>query len=376
MSTISEKLNGRHNAICDYFKNNSFGRDPSDLTVLSLLPPVDRCFIIERVMEFGSCDFLTCIDKLSMAYYKADMDKVAFEFIEKCDASGWLRGGYDGQYFYDKLSKLAVHNISCSYSESLSKLPQYDTGSRFCQLIRQLCFDYQGFELFDGTETDRELVQFVNERREFIHRMTRNRDKEAITPSEMSGAGRGFALANTHAIAMCYLLGGARVTNFKFATTETLAQSDDSVRQVWNETEPLVRSFSPYPYSFRRDNGERAYLVSMEFPCYGDWSFQYRTSRQRISINDVVDLMYEVMDVKPREKRIQYLNGEKTFRFSWMFLEDDVARLLEIFPSVEYRYGCWVQQSAVYRDMDRILNTIARQALHAYPFMECEFTGW
>ena len=64
MSTISEKLNGRHNAICDYFKNNSFGRDPSDLTVLSLLPPVDRCFIIERVMEFGSCDFLTCIDKL------------------------------------------------------------------------------------------------------------------------------------------------------------------------------------------------------------------------------------------------------------------------------------------------------------------------
>lgn len=376
MSRICEKLNGRHNAICDYFKGNTFGRDPSVLTVLSLLPPVDRCLIIERVMEFGKCDFLACIDKLSMAYYKAGMNEIAFELVERCETCGFLHPPYDGRYFHDKLNNLVVHSVSCSYSDSLRKLPQYDTGSCFCRLIRQLCLDYQGNELIDGSETGQELRLFINERRDFIHRMTRNRENEAISPSEASGAGLGFALANTQAIAMCYLLGGARVTNFKFATSETLPQSDESVRQVWNETEPLVRSFSPYPYSARRDNGERAYLVSMEFPCFRDWGFSYRTSRQRISINDVVDLMFEVMDIKPRARRIQYMNGEKTFRFSWMFLEDDVPRLSGIFPSVTYRYGYWVQEYAVYHDMDRILNMIARKALDVYPFMECEFTGW
>ena len=69
MSSIAERIGDRHDTISAYFKYNTFGRTPEDLTVLSLLPPVDRCLILERVVEAGSLDFLACIDKLSMAYY-------------------------------------------------------------------------------------------------------------------------------------------------------------------------------------------------------------------------------------------------------------------------------------------------------------------
>ena len=69
MSTISARIRDRYDRFCDYFADHAFGSRPPDLTVLSLLPPVDRCLILERVLEFGSCDFPTCIDKLSMARF-------------------------------------------------------------------------------------------------------------------------------------------------------------------------------------------------------------------------------------------------------------------------------------------------------------------
>lgn len=374
MSKIASKVGTRYDAISDYFKDRKFGNEPENLTLLSLLPPVDRCLIIERVMECGRCDFMTCIDKLSMAYYKAGFKEVAFEFLEKCNGCGWLRGNY--RYFVDKLTDLVVHNVSKTYGDALQKFPKYDTRSFFCRLIRALCSRYQGEELLTGYETSADIDDFVRERRAFIAEMTRNRDHDYIVPSESSGSGMAFTLANTQGIAFSYLLGGGRIMNFRFATSDTLEQTDKEVRDIWEKAESEVRMFAPYQYSARRNAGETAYLVSIEFPCYSDWSYQYRTSRQRISVDDVVDLMFEVMDVKPRVYRVQLPIGEKSFRFSWMFLQDDVERLLGIFPSVRYQHGAWVQMNAVFADMDRILNKIARKAVGVYPFMECEFTGW
>lgn len=41
MSNIMNRIGDRYDAFTDYFKDNSLGSDPSVLTVLSLLPPVD-----------------------------------------------------------------------------------------------------------------------------------------------------------------------------------------------------------------------------------------------------------------------------------------------------------------------------------------------
>ena len=374
MSNIMNRIGDRYDAFTDYFKDNSLGSDPSVLTVLSLLPPVDRCIILERVFQFGKCDFMVCIDKLSMAYVKAGWREIAYNFLEKLDAAGWLYG--NAQFFYDKLSGLTVSNVSRSYRDVLAKLPSYDTGSGFCRILRAFCLEYAGDELIDGTESESDIADFLQARRTFVAEMTNRRDSALVIPSRESGAGMGYTLANSQCLAFCYLLGGARISNFRFATSDGIVRMDEVERGIWSQTEEIVRRFAPYPYAVRRDGGERAYLASVEFPCYSDWSYQYRTSGQRVSIDDVIDLMYEVIDVKPRAFRFTKENGEKYIRFSWMFLEDDVERLLAIFPSVEYDYGNWAQSRAVFRDMDRILNSIARRALNMYPFMECEFTGW
>ena len=47
--------------------------------------------------------------------------------------------------------------------------------------------------------------------------------------------------------------------------------------------------------------------------------------------------MFEVMDIKPRTTNLQRLSGEKAVRFNWGFLQNDVDRLLGLFPSVQRR---------------------------------------
>lgn len=117
MSKIADRVGSRYDEISDYFKDHSLGKIPEDLTVLSLLPPIDRCLILERVIRSCKCDFTVCIDKLSMAYYKAGMDRVAFEFLERCEAADMLDGNYG--FFIDKLKSLNVHNVSQSYLDTL-----------------------------------------------------------------------------------------------------------------------------------------------------------------------------------------------------------------------------------------------------------------
>ena len=373
MSIIAERIGNRHDAISAYFKLNTFGNIPEDMTVLSLLPPVDRCLILERVIESGAPNFLACIDKLSMAYYKAGWEDVAREFIDKCDRTGLLRG--NRQWFDEKLDGLPVMNVSRTYADALQKLDQYWSGSNFCRLIEDLCIRYQGNEILRGSETAEDLSAFKNERRNALSLLIGG-ERQMYVPEESSGDSMAYILANTQAIAFSYLLGGARITDFNFATSSNHDTLGKRVSAVWAETLPIVRMRSPYPFAMRADAGERAYLVSLELPTFKGREFRYRTSRHRISLDDVVDLMYEVMDVKPRAFSSPHLSGEMFYRFSWMFLQDDVDQLLSIFPSVARQHGAWVQMNAVFYDMDRILNRIARQSLSAYPFMECEFNGW
>lgn len=376
MSIIADRIGRRHDAISTYFKLNKFGDNPEDLTILSLLPPIDRCLILERVMEAGTLDFITCIDKLSMAYYKAGWEDVARAFIDNCDRLGLLNHPlFNRQFFDEKLDGLPVINVSQTYADSLQKLAQYWTGSKFCNLISDLCRNYKGNELLLGTETFEEVAAFKNERENALSLFFGNTNKLYI-PNAHSGDSAAFILANTHVIAFSYLLGGASPIGFTFATSNNFNTLDKRACAIWTATEPLVRKHSPYPFAARADAGERAYLVSVELPTFEGADFRYRRSRHRINLDAVVDLMFEIMGIKPRALAVPHLSGELFYRFSWMFLQDDVNRLLSIFPSVVRQYGEWAQMKAVCHDMDRILNSIAHHSLSTYPFMECEFTGW
>ena len=378
MSTISKKLNGRHNAICDYFKVNKFGRTPEDLTVLSLLPPVDRCLIIERVMDVGFCDFMACIDKLSMAYVKTGWRDIAHRFIETCEAAGLLDGYF--QFFMDKLNSLPVQNVSKSYSDTLSKLDQYWNGGALCKIIENLCIRFRGNEILTGNDTAAEIEDFKKERIEAFASST-GPNGQGYVPDRSSDDVSAYMLANTQVFALCYLLGGARIKNFDFASSENFNQFGDRIKATWEDTESYLSASSLDFFAMRGMCDERTYLVSVEMPAFSDNTFRYRTSTHHIRVDDVVDLMGEVMGtkpfgIKPLARLSPRSDGEVLYRFSWMFQEQDVDSLLSVFPSVVPRYGAWVQTRAVFGDMDRILNRIARRALSIYPFMECEFTGW
>ncbi len=374
MSKISERVGTRHDPISDYYKANVFGARPGELTLLSLLPPVDRCLILERILEGGKCDLLACIDKLSMAYYKAGWPNVAFEFLRGCATRGWLEGHY--RLFAEKLNGLPVTNVSRTYDDTLQKLGEYDASSVFCRLLQTLCTRYRGNDILMRDDTPEDRNEFARERWNFVADATRSRDDDFLVPDTTSDLAPAYLLANSHCVAFSYLLGGARPLNFMFATNETVHTMSDGVREVWRKTDSEARMYSPYPYSARRDAGERAYLVAIEFPCTSDGGYQYRTSGQRITVRDVVDLMFEVMDIKPRTTNLQRLSGEKAVRFSWVFLQNDVDRLLGLFPSVRRRPMEWLQLEAVFHDMDRILNQLARKAVDVYPFLRCEFVGW
>lgn len=191
MSKISERVGNRHDPISDYYKANVFGTRPGELTLLSLLPPVDRCLILERILEGGKCDLLACIDKLSMAYYKAGWPNVAFEFLRGCATRGWLEGHY--RFFAEKLNGLPVTNVSRTYDDTLQKLGEYDRlqvydtqAVVFSRLIRDLCVLYRGREIITGYETQDELDEFIQERRAFIANMTRCREREPPTSDNVS----------------------------------------------------------------------------------------------------------------------------------------------------------------------------------------------
>lgn len=197
-----------------------------------------------------------------------------------------------------------------------------------------------------------------------------------IIPEAGTVADKAHFLANVQGMAFCYFLGGAQIKDFRFVARENVSSLPEGIQKLWNETLGVVKRFAPYDFSRAYDSGESSFLVSISFPCWDGWNFQYRTSGQSITINDVVDAMFEIMDVCPRPTRYLDSEGQKWFRFSWMFLESDIERLMNEFPNVDYT-PCWqLPMRETFREMDRKLNLLARKAANVYPFLECEFYGW
>lgn len=209
ISNIAKMVGTRYDAICAYFRDNPFGSNPSDLTILSLLPPIDRCLIIERILKLDNSDRLTCIDKLSMAYLKAGLRDVAFEFIKQCDKCGWFNNQpnrypypqWDYDFFSDKLNGLVVGNVSVSYDDTLRKFPDYDSGSQFCGLVKQLSVEYKGREILKGDESPEVLKKFHDERLAYVKGLTNksnpievNSAKGEQTAKQEMGAGVGNSL--------------------------------------------------------------------------------------------------------------------------------------------------------------------------------------
>lgn len=59
-----------HTGFIKYFKRRRFGSEPPVMSILSLLPPKDRCEILEEIRAFDSNN-IHVFDKLSMAYMKS-----------------------------------------------------------------------------------------------------------------------------------------------------------------------------------------------------------------------------------------------------------------------------------------------------------------
>ena len=176
MSTIGDKIGTRYDDIVSHFRQYPFGSVMPDLTVLSLLPPVDRCLILERVAEVCSVNVIVWIDKLSMAYLKAGWRDIAMQFLDACHSRRII--GSDHYYwFVDKISGLAVHGVSQSYDDTLLKLPQYELGGGgLAGYVRDLCEAYRGSEVFAGINflnplDMRNVEEFKTERMRFIEHL-------------------------------------------------------------------------------------------------------------------------------------------------------------------------------------------------------------
>jgi len=150
MSKIAERIGTRYDAIIAHFRAHPLGLYPPDMTVLSLLPPIDRVLILERLFAFGSGHVLDLVDKLSMAYLKAGYDDLANRFIRACVAGGWIMPEH-GQFFLNKLADLPVHGVSDDYRDTLRKLPSYEAlAPHLAGIIRNLCEEYADREVFAG----------------------------------------------------------------------------------------------------------------------------------------------------------------------------------------------------------------------------------
>ena len=141
--------------------------------VLSLLPPEDRCLILERLFKLQSGNILDLVDKLSMAYLKASWPDLANRFVEACVKGGWIIPEH-GAFFFNKLDTLMVHCVSEDYADTLRKLPHYEAlAPDLGALIRTLCETYSGRELFTNISLLRfddvlDLQSFIAERESFV----------------------------------------------------------------------------------------------------------------------------------------------------------------------------------------------------------------
>jgi hypothetical protein len=78
-----------HPAFVDYFKSKPFGSEPPVMTILSNLPPKDRCGILSEILKSDPTN-VNIYDKLSMAYLKNNDMSAALHCLETGRRSGNL----------------------------------------------------------------------------------------------------------------------------------------------------------------------------------------------------------------------------------------------------------------------------------------------
>ena len=173
MSRIAVRIGARYDGIINYFRRHQFGSIPQDMTTLSLLPPIDRVLILERIFSQGYGDMIATIDKLSMAYVKSGYEEIPFEFLKACLKSG-LVSEDEYMFFVEKLRGLNVYGVSDSYNDTIKKLPNYVCeGDELGEELKNLCRDYREKEIFAGMsmldpEEHVDRYEFDDERRGFI----------------------------------------------------------------------------------------------------------------------------------------------------------------------------------------------------------------
>ena len=177
MSIIANRIGRRYDDILSYFRQHPFGSIPPDMTVLSVLPPVDRCLILERVFERGNWHGLALVDKLSMAYMKAGWLDLGRMFLRQCLNIGLIDECVCMEFIakIERLSKLRLS--AATYEDALCTLPQYEIyGGDFCPLVRTLCEDYIDMNVFQEVDFlspvwGPDVERFCEERRSFIRRI-------------------------------------------------------------------------------------------------------------------------------------------------------------------------------------------------------------
>lgn len=177
MSKIFNRIGQRYDDILSYFRRHPFGSIPGDMTVLSVLPPVDRCLILERVFSRGDGYITAIVDKLSMAYMKAGWLSLGRLFLIECGRAGII-DEFSCFQFIEKIESLSNLRISvATYSDALCTLTTYEAfGGSFCGLVRTLCEDYIDMNVYQDVDFfspiwAADIKAFIAEREGFIRRI-------------------------------------------------------------------------------------------------------------------------------------------------------------------------------------------------------------
>lgn len=141
-------LDIKYRNISDYFLKHPFGTEPPVMTLLSTLPPQDRCIILEYLRK--TQPNIHVYDKLAMAYLKNGKEDKGREILEE----GLIVGEYDFHKYSDllaKLTQLSKHiaqnrsKSSASYGATIQILAVEFSNSRngqsreFYNLLLDLC---------------------------------------------------------------------------------------------------------------------------------------------------------------------------------------------------------------------------------------------
>ncbi|QQR86536.1 MAG: hypothetical protein IPJ76_18450 [Flavobacteriales bacterium] len=101
-------MGAEHLGFIGYFKQRRFGSEPPVMSLLSLLPPKDRCEILEDVRAYDPAN-INVFDKLSMAYMKSNRMELGLNLIAQGLAGGHL--SYDnGQILRQKLESMQANH--------------------------------------------------------------------------------------------------------------------------------------------------------------------------------------------------------------------------------------------------------------------------